>query len=77
MKRITCKQIGGPCDEAFEGESSGEIAAQANDHITELAKTDPAHKRTYDEMAMIAADPQTHQQWMRDFGELWEKTPQS
>lgn len=75
MKRITCKQMGGPCDATFEAATSADVAAQANDHITELAKTDDAHAKAYDEMAAIAADPVRHQEWKEDFARLWEKTP--
>jgi hypothetical protein len=75
MKRITCAQMGGPCHAVFEGETSGEIASLANDHITELAKTDDAHARAYEKMAAIAADPVRHQEWKEGFSRLWEKTP--
>ena len=74
MKRITCKDMGGPCHAVFEGETSGRITMLANDHITLLAKTDPAHQRMYNVMAAIAADPVRHQQWKEDFHELWEHT---
>ncbi len=76
MKHITCKQIGGPCDTVFEGTSSADIAKQAEAHITELAKTDPAHAKTYDEMAATATDPVRHQAWKEEFATLWEETPE-
>lgn len=76
MKHITCKQMGGPCDAIFEGTTGDEIAAQAEAHITELAKTDAAHAKAYDDMASIAADPVRHQEWKERFAALWESAPE-
>jgi thiamine biosynthesis protein ThiC len=75
MKQITCKQMGGPCDAVFKGETSGEIATAAAAHIEEMAKTDSAHQATYDEMAEIASNPDSHKQWQEDFQDLFDEEP--
>jgi DNA-binding SARP family transcriptional activator len=76
MKQLTCKQIGGVCDMPFQGETSGEVAKAAADHMTELAKTDPAHQKAYDKMAAIYEDTERHAQWQKDFQKMWDAAPE-
>lgn len=75
MKRITCKQMGGPCDTAFEAETSGDIADIATRHIEEMAQTDPKHQEFYEEMAVIAADPERHEAWKQGFRQMFDAAP--
>ncbi len=77
MKKLTCKEMGGPCDAVFTGETSGDIAAAATKHIEELAKTDPRHQKTYDEMAAIAASPDRHDAWKKDFQKRFDSAPEA
>ncbi len=77
MKRITCKQMGGPCDEVFEGNTSGDIAKAAEKHISALAPNDPAHKATYDMMAKTASSPETHATWQQNFQKMFDEAPTS
>lgn len=75
MKQITCKQMGGPCDAVFEGETSGEIAEAATKHIEEMAKTDLDHQKTYDEMTKTASTPESHEAWKKDFQQMFDDAP--
>lgn len=75
MKAITCRQMRGPCDAVFEGETTGEIEKAAEKHITEMAKTDPAHQKTYDMMAKTASDPESHKKWQQDFQKMFDEAP--
>lgn len=77
MKKITCQQMGGPCNTVFTGNSTGEIAAQAEKHISEMAKADPAHQATYDEMAMIAAAPESHKVWEEEFQKMFDEAEEA
>ena len=43
MKKFTCKEMGGPCEEVHEGATAMEIAKQNFAHVT--ATTDKAHKQ--------------------------------
>ena len=75
MKQITAKQMGGPCDAVFEGNTTGEIAKAAEAHISEKAKTDPAHQKTYDMMAKTASTPEGHDAWKKDFQTMFDEAP--
>lgn len=33
MKKITCREMGGPCDDVFEGETAMEIGKQIEAHV--------------------------------------------
>lgn len=73
MKHITCRQMGGPCDAVFKGNTPSEIASAAEEHITEMAKTDPAHQATYDMMAKIGSSPESHAKWQKDFQAMFDE----
>jgi hypothetical protein len=75
MKHITCKQMGGPCDTVFEGESSGDIAKAAEAHIVDKMRTDPRHKETYDMMAEAASTPESHAKWEEGFQKMFNEAP--
>lgn len=77
MKQITCQQMGGPCDAVFTGESTKDIATAAEKHISEMAKTDPAHQATYDEMAKIAASPESHEVWKQEFQKMFDEAEEA
>jgi hypothetical protein len=45
MKTMTCKQMGGPCDLAFHGNTADEVIKAQDKHLNEIvAKGDEAHK---------------------------------
>lgn len=51
MKTMTCRDLGGPCDLAFTGESADEIIQQQDKHLKEAEKAGQAdHQQARDEM---------------------------
>ena len=45
MKTMTCKQMGGPCDAAFRGETADEVIKQQDKHLRErVASGDETHE---------------------------------
>ena len=45
MKTMTCRQMGGPCDTAFHGNTADEVIKAGETHIREVvANGDQAHK---------------------------------
>ena len=75
MKTLTCKQIGGVCDTEIKGETSGELATAASEHILEEAKTDKAHEESAKEMKAIYEDKDRHAKWEKEFQEKWNAAP--
>ena len=51
MKTMTCREMGGPCDAPFLGNSADEVIKAEDAHLKEMvAKGDEAHKNTLKEM---------------------------
>ena len=45
MKTMTCKQMGGPCDVAFHGNTADEVIKAEDKHLKEMAaKGDETHQ---------------------------------
>ena len=45
MKTMTCKQMGGPCDATFQGETADEVVKAQDKHLREaVASGDETHK---------------------------------
>jgi len=45
MKTMTCKQLGGPCDTPFKGETADEIIKLQDKHLKEIvAQGDKQHE---------------------------------
>ena len=51
MKTMTCREMGGPCDAAFLGNSADEVIKAEDAHLKEMvAKGDEAHESALKEM---------------------------
>ncbi|HLZ30197.1 MAG TPA: hypothetical protein VKV73_22975 [Chloroflexota bacterium] len=45
MKTMTCKQMGGPCDVAFQGNTADDVIKAEDHHLREMvASGDETHK---------------------------------
>ena len=45
MKTMTCKQMGGPCDIAFHGETANDVIKAQDQHLKEaVAAGDDTHR---------------------------------
>lgn len=65
MKTMTCKQLGGACNQEFTAETFEEIAAQSKKHGVEMFKQgDEAHMKAMQEMSEMMNDPDAMQKWM-------------
>ena len=69
MKKFTCREMGGPCDEAFEGETMYDVAGMGGKHI--MSTTDEAHKAMRDQMA--SGTPEGKEKWFVWFKGEWDK----
>lgn len=51
MKTMTCQQMGGPCDQAFQGETADDVINQQDQHLKDMvAGGDEAHVPANDDM---------------------------
>lgn len=67
MKTMTCKQLGGACEEKFSAETFEEIAEMSKQHGCEMfQKGDDAHLKAMDEMKSLMQDPAAMQKWFED-----------
>lgn len=72
---MTCKQLGGACDQEFHAETFEEIAELSRQHGTEMhGKADEAHLKAMEKMRELMESPEAMKGWMeqrrRDFDSL-------
>lgn len=56
MKNMTCKQMGGPCEAAFHGNTADEVIKAQDKHLHE----------------MVAGGDETHETALRDMKNRWK-----
>ncbi|MDX2471779.1 MAG: DUF1059 domain-containing protein [SAR324 cluster bacterium] len=65
MKTVTCKQVGGACDEKFSAETFEEIAEMSKLHAMQMFQTgDAPHLEAMSAMQGLMSDPAAMQEWM-------------
>jgi len=77
MKTMTCKDLGGPCDVAFQGTTADEIIKAQDKHLKEVvAGGDTAHEDAFKAMKGRWKNPLKGMGWYRqtkrDFAALPE-----
>ncbi|GAV21280.1 hypothetical protein MMIC_P2262 [Mariprofundus micogutta] len=64
MKMMTCRQLGGACDQEFHADSFEEIAEMSKNHGMEMFQQgDAAHLKAMDEMKALMAKPDAMKEW--------------
>jgi predicted small metal-binding protein len=65
MKTMTCKQLGGACNQTFSANSFDEIAMMVSKHAREMVQQgDTAHIQAMNEMRNQMASPEAMTAWM-------------
>ena len=65
MKTMTCKQLGGACDQKFSAGTFDEIASLSKKHGMEMFQMgDKAHLKAMEEMQRMMKSPDSMSQWM-------------
>lgn len=77
MKTMTCKQLGGACNEQFHSETFEEMANMSQNHGMEMfKKNDESHLKAMGEMQLLMQEPGAMGQWFeskkKEFNELPE-----
>jgi hypothetical protein len=77
MKRMTCRQLGGPCDVAHQGEDANEIIQQQDQHLKEVvAAGDSEHEAALREMKGRWKRPVSGLKWYRQVQRDFAGLPQ-
>jgi hypothetical protein len=77
MKTMTCRQMGGPCDRAFQGETADQVIKAQDKHLKEMvAGGDETHRAARESMKGRWKNPIAGMGWYRsvkrDFAALPE-----
>ena len=76
MKTMTCKQLGGACDQTFSANSFDEIAMMVSKHAREMVQNgDQPHIEAMNEMRNTMTSPEATQAWMNDKRKAFDTTP--
>lgn len=76
MKTMTCKQLGGACDMAFQASTFEEIAAMSKQHGNEMLEAqDEAHLKAMRDMKVLMSSPETLQAWFESKRREFESLP--
>ena len=74
MKRLTCRDLGGPCDAEFTGGSFEEIGKKSREHVMEqMQKGDEAHLSAANNMR--SATPEQQKAMMAKFKRKFDEAP--
>ena len=67
MRTMTCKQLGGACDQGFHAETFEEMAEQSKLHGMEMfQKGDEPHLQAMKAMQHLVQDPVGMQNWFTE-----------
>jgi len=76
MKTMTCRQLGGACDETFSANTFEEMAELSKAHGMEMMqKQDAAHLKIMGEMKTIMEKPGAIEEYMAEKKKAFDETP--
>lgn len=78
MKTMTCRQLGGACDQEFHAETFEEMAEMSKQHGMEMyQRQDPGHLKAMEEMQELMKDPEKMKKWFESKQREFEELPDS
>ncbi|MGR3812420.1 DUF1059 domain-containing protein [Jiulongibacter sp. NS-SX5] len=78
MKSMTCKQLGGACDEVFEAQTFEEMAELSKKHGMEMFKAgDQPHLRAMQAMQKLMQKPEDMNAWFEEKRKEFEALPEA
>jgi len=76
MKTMTCKQLGGACDNEFSADSFEEIAKMSKQHGMEMfQKQDEAHLGAMSKIQELMKTPEKMEEWFESKRKEFEALP--
>ena len=77
MKTMTCRQMGGPCDTAFSGETADDVINAQDQHLKdEVAAGDTAHEPANKDMRGRWKHPIKGMGWYKDTKKAFAALPE-
>jgi len=77
MKKMTCKQLGGACDQEFLANTFEEMAEMSKKHGMEMfQKKDNPHLEAMNQMQVIMQSPDEMKQWFENKRKEFEALPE-
>ena len=74
MKKLVCRDLGGPCNMELTGDSFREIGKKSYDHVMEqMNNSDEAHKAAADKMRNVS--PEEHRSRMAEYEKRYNEAP--
>jgi len=78
MKMMTCRQLGGACDEVFSAKTFEEIADLSKVHGLEMfQKKEPAHLEAMQKMRDLMSKPDAMEQWFESKRQEFDSLPET
>ena len=78
MKTMTCKQLGGACDTAFQANSFAEMAELSKKHGMEMfQKGDKDHLEAMNEMIELMSTPDAMATWFKNKRKEYDDLPEN
>ena len=78
MKTMSCKQLGGACDEEFHANAFEEMAELSKQHGMEMfQKKDEAHIKAMQEMQELMKSPEKMNKWFESKRKEFEALPEN
>ena len=76
MKTMTCKELGGACNQTFSANTFDEIAKMVSKHAREMVQQgDAAHIDAMNEMRRNMTSPDAMNEWMDDKRKAFNALP--
>jgi len=77
MKTMTCRQLGGPCDHAHQGESADDVIQAQDQHLKDaVANGDADHQEAADAMKARWKNPIKGMGWYRNAKKAFADLPE-
>jgi|TARA_B110000908_G_C10146001_1_gene399064 hypothetical protein len=78
MKTMTCKQLGGACDQAFHANTFEELTELSKQHGMEMfQKQDATHLESMAQIMQLMQSPQAMNAWMEQRKQEFETLPEN
>lgn len=77
MKTMTCRQLGGPCDQPHRGETADDVINAQDQHLKDAVKAgDDTHKEARAEMKGRWRHPKKALGWYNDSKKAFAELPE-